>query len=202
MDLALSPQIVSMSWQDYIARNYDRAIIPWDRYRYSGTGVIEVGGEAIQNVEIADELRDRFKAEIKRLGLDWKTYQNSLSVEVEHSIKQERIPDVLVIDGATRSLMDRESRIITKDMPAPILIVEVVSPSSKVDDLEDKPFEDMGRGVGEYLSINWRNEIVMVWSRTEDGKTYNVVTYHVGEQVALQTFPELMITVDQLILKE
>ena len=61
MNIALSPQTIPLSWQDYIAKNFDRSTIPWERYRYSGSGVVEVAGESIQNVEIADALRDRIK---------------------------------------------------------------------------------------------------------------------------------------------
>ncbi|MEM9217860.1 MAG: Uma2 family endonuclease [Cyanobacteria bacterium P01_F01_bin.150] len=197
MNLAVSPQTIPIPWPDYLSGTYDRAPIPWPRYRYSGTGVVEVSGEAIRNVEIAQKLFLLVLAQ----AADYFIYMNSLGVEVERSQKEERIPDVLVITKETRQIMGDESRIVTLDMPAPILVVEVVSPSSVKADLEEKPFEMMERGVSEYVSIDWRNEIVQVWSRTEDGKTYNFVEYRSGERVVLQTFPTLIMTVDQLILK-
>ena len=94
----------------------------------------------------------------------------------------------MVITKETRQMMEDESRIVTLDMPEPILVVEVVSPSSKTEDLEVKPFEYMERSVGEYVSIDWRREIVQVWSCTEDGQNYNFVEYCSGEQVILKTF--------------
>ena len=199
MNITATPQIIPISWNDYLTRNFDRSIIPWEQYRYSGTGVIEVVGESIQTVEIADALRDRLKAEIKRLGTDWKTYQNSISIEVERSSKQERIPDILVIDGATRRLIGDESRMVTRDMPAPTLAVEVISPSSQKDDLKEKPFEYMERGVGEYVSIDWRAKVVTVWSRT-DGKSYNYCQYTKTQSVVLESFPDLGLTVNELIV--
>ncbi|MEM9219801.1 MAG: Uma2 family endonuclease [Cyanobacteria bacterium P01_F01_bin.150] len=201
MNIALSPQTVPIPWSDYLAGNYDRSLIPWARYRYSGTGVVEVSGEAVRNVEIADELRFRLRSELRRLGHHWKCYTDSISLEVELSDKEERIPDLMVITADTRQMMPDESRIVTLDMPAPILVVEVVSPSSVKDDLEIKPFEYMGRGVGEYVSIDWRKEIVQVWSCTEDGKNYNFSEYRSGEQVILKSFPTLVITVAEMILK-
>lgn len=197
MNIALSPQTIPMSWQDYVARNYDRALIPWPRYRYSGTGVVEVSGEAAQNVRIAQKL---LLSLLVQPG-DHAVYTNSISVEVERSQKEERIPDVLVIPAECDRALGKEGGIVTIDMPAPILVVEVVSPSSVKDDLEDKPFEMMGRGVGEYVSIDWRKEVVQVWSCTEDGKNYNFVEYRSGEKVVLRSFPDLTITVDALILK-
>ncbi|NEP46265.1 MAG: Uma2 family endonuclease, partial [Okeania sp. SIO2H7] len=98
-------------------------------------------------------------------------------------------------------LLDDAPGIVTLDMPAPILVVEVVSPSSIKADLEEKPFEMMERGVGEYVSIDWRKEVVQVWSRTEDGKTYNFSEYGSGERVVFNLFPALVMTVDEMILK-
>ena len=201
MNIAVSPQTIPIPWPDYLAGNYDRALIPWPRYRYSRTGVVEVSGEALRNVDIADDLRDVLRGEIRRLRHPWKCYTDSISLEVELSEKEERIPDVMVITQETHSLIGDESRIVTVEMPAPILVVEVISPSSLKEDLEIKPFEYMHRNVGEYISIDWRKEIVQVWSRTEDGKTYNFSEYRSGERVVLNSFPELLVSVDEMILK-
>ena len=202
MNIAVSPQIIPITWQDYLAGTYDRALIPWQRYRYSGTGVVEVSSEAFRNHRVAQALRDLLKAEIQQMGSGGEISVNNLGVEVERSQREERIPDLLVISDECYAMLDDESHVITLDMPAPILVVEVVSPSSVKDDLEDKPFEMMGHGVGEYVSIDWRKESVQVWSCTEDGKNYNFSEYHAGERVVLNSFPALMITVDEMILKQ
>lgn len=202
MNLALSPQTIPIAWSDYLARTYDPALIPWPRYRYSGTGVVKVPSEAIHNHRIAQSLRDILLEEINRLNVGGEIFVNAIGVEVERSQKEERIPDLMFISDECAKCLSKESHVITLDMPAPILVVEVVSPSSVKDDLEDKPFEMMDRGVGEYVSIDWREETVQVWSRTEDGKTYNFAQYHGGERVVLQSFSALELTVAQLILKE
>ena len=201
MNVALSPQTIPIAWQDYLAGNYDLALISWPRYRYSGTGVVEVSGEALRNVDIAMGLYRKCSSEVERLNHEWRCYVNSISLEVELSEKEERIPDVIVITNETHRMIGDESRIVTLAMPAPILVVEVVSPSSVKEDLEIKPFEYMHRGVGEYVLIDWRNEIVQVWSYTGDGKNYNFCEYRIGERVLLKTFPSLVLTVDEMILK-
>lgn len=198
MNITLSPQTIPIPWQDYLAGNYDHSLIPWQRYRYSGTGVVEVSSEAIRNTRIAKRL-ERLLEDIRT---DVVAYRNTVGVEVERSQKEERIPDVLVVSEECDCLLEDPKSTITFDMPAPILEVEVVSPSSVKDDLEDKPFEMMDRGVGEYVSIDWRKEMVQVWSRTEDGKNYSFSEYRVGEQVILNSFPTLVITVDEMILKK
>ena len=198
MNIALSPQTIPISWPDYLARNYDRTLIPWPRYRYSGTGVVEVVGEAAQNVRIAQKLLFCLLAQ----SGDHAVYTNSISVEVERSQKEERIPDVLVISEECDRLLGTEGSVITLDMPTPLLVVEVISPSSVKADLEEKPFEMMERSVGEYVSIDWRKEIVQVWSYTGDGKNYNFSEYRTGDRVVLKSFPALSITVDEMILKK
>ena len=205
MNVALSPQTIPIAWQNYLAGSYDRALIPWPRYRYSGTGVVEVSSEAAHNARIAK----RLSRLIEGGNLNVVAYTKSIGVEVERSQKEERIPDVLVISAecdtcftqASQRLLGREESVITLDMPAPLLVVEVVSPSSVKADLEDKPFEMMERGVGEYVSIDWRSEIVQVWSYTGDGKNYNFCEYRTGERVLLKTFPSLVLSVDEMILK-
>ena len=199
MNLAVSPQTqtISITWQDYLSGNYDRSLIPWPRYRYSGMGVVQVSPEWTRNIKIGKR--------IARLLEDTDSgvvaYTNSISVEVERSQKEERIPHVLVISKECDLLLDDAPGIVTLDMPAPILVIEVVSPSSVKADLEEKPFEMMGRGVDEYVSIDWRKETVQVWSCTEDGKNYNFSEYRTDDRVILNSFPTLAMTVDEMILK-
>ena len=128
MNIAVSPQTIPIAWQDYLARNYDRTLIPWPRYRYSGTGVVEVPTEAAINNEIALNVRDIIIGEVKQAK--GKVYINGIGVEVTRSEKEERIPDIVVVSKEGVELIDRETHVITLDMPAPILVVEVVSPSS------------------------------------------------------------------------
>ena len=75
MNIAVSPQTIPISWQDYLAGNYDRSQIPWPRYRYSGTGVVEVSGEVIKNVDIAK----RLSRLIENHNQDVIAYTNSIS---------------------------------------------------------------------------------------------------------------------------
>ena len=53
MNISLSLQTIPMSWQDYIAKNFDRSTIPWDKYRWIQGEIIPVGGEGKLNSLIA-----------------------------------------------------------------------------------------------------------------------------------------------------
>ena len=198
MNIALTPQTIPISWQDYLTGNYDRSLIPWQRYRYSGTGVVEVPSEVLRNGVIARRLARRLEPFVE--DPDEQILLNILGVEVERSEREERIPDLAVISEELANLIDFDtSSTLTLDMPAPLLVVEVVSPSSVKDDLETKPFEYMNRGIGEYMSIDWRKEVVQVWSYTGDGKNYNFSEYRTGERIILKTFPALVMTVNEII---
>ena len=194
MNVTAAPELIPIPWQDYLAGNYDRSAIPWNRYRYSGTGVVKVAPEAIRNARIAQRL---LLALLSQEG-DHAVYTNAVGVEVERSQKEERIPDVIVISAECDQMLEETQSTITLDMPNPILVVEVVSPSSKKEDTEDKPFEYMERGVGEYISIDWRKEVVAAWSHT-DGNTYNYNEFRPGEMVLLKSFPDLSLSVDEVI---
>ena len=159
--------------------------------------MVEVTSELTRNIRIGKRLSRLFED----IDSGVVAYTNSISVEVERSQKEERIPDVLVVSEECDRLLDDAPGIVTLGMPAPILVVEVVSPSSVKADLEEKPFEMMERSVEEYVSIDWRKEVVQVWSYTGDGKNYNFCEYHSGERVLLKTFPSLVLTVDEMILK-
>ena len=161
-------------------------------------GVVEVSPEWTRNIKIGKRLAQV----LEDAGSGVVAYTNNINVEVERSQKEERIPDVLVVSEECDRLLDDAPGIVTLEMPAPILVIEVVSPSSVKADLEEKTFEMMERRVGEYVSIDWRKEIIQVWSRTEDGKTYNFCEYRTGDRVRLTSFPALTITVDEMILKK
>ena len=67
-----------MTWQDYLAGNYDRSVIPWPRCRYSGTGVIEVPSELTRNIRIGKKLARLFEDTDSGVV----AYTNNISVEV------------------------------------------------------------------------------------------------------------------------
>lgn len=83
MNIALSSQTIPIAWQDYLARNFDLALIPWQRYRYSGTGGVEVAIEANTNNLIALELAFLLRGEMKRLDDGGKVYTSGgVGIEV------------------------------------------------------------------------------------------------------------------------
>lgn len=198
MNVSLSQQTIPMSWQDYIAKNFDRSTIPWDKYRWIQGEIIPVGGEGKLNSLIAMVLGRILDRYIEDHDLEWTVFVNHLEVEVDLSEHQTRIPDLMVVSNSVLDEMGNEESVITKAMPPPILVIEIVSPSSVKDDYQTKELEYIDRGIQEYVSIDWKKEQIIVRSLT-DGKSYNYVSYKPGDRFSLTTFPQLPLNVDQVL---
>lgn len=197
MTVALTqPTTIPIPWPDYVAGNFDTAAIPWERYRYSGTGVVKVAPEAPYNGIIAKRLERKLEALVD--DPDRQIFRNIMGVEVPFSDHEERIPDLVVIDPATVERLNlKKSCVITLDMPSPLLIVEVVSPSSTKEDIEVKAMEYVGIDVTDYLAIHWQNNIIYGWSRHLN--SYRLTEYAQGDRLQLVSFPQLIVTVDELL---
>ncbi len=92
---------------------------------------------------IAEFLNDQFRDQIKRRELSWTSKQMIVGVRSPRgrSWDTSRSPDVTVLTVAQwESMSDREA-VINLNEPPPILIVEVVSPSTKADDYRSKRAE-------------------------------------------------------------
>lgn len=198
MNVSLSPQTIPMSWQDYIAKNFDRSTIPWDKYRWIQGEIIPVGGEGKLNSLIAMVLGRILDRYIEDHDLEWTVFVNHLEVEVDLSKRQTRIPDLMVVSNSVLDEMGNEESVITKAMTPPILVIEIVSPSSVKDDYQAKELEYLDRGIQEYVSIDWKKEQIIVRSLT-DGKSYNYASYKPGDRFSLNTFPQLPLNVDQVL---
>lgn len=186
---------IAVDWKSYLANNYDHSAVP-ERYRWVEGEIIAVGGETTRNALIAMKLGRIFDAAIG--DRPWTTFINHMEVEVNYSKHQTRIPDVMIVSSNTLDLLGDEDRIITLDMPPPVLMVEIVSPSSIKTDIEEKELEYLDREIGEYISIDWRSQSVVVRTR-KDGKSYTYNQYGPGERVVLESFPTMVITVDEMI---
>lgn len=200
MNISLSPPTtIALSWQDYIAGQFDRALIPWKRCRYSGFGVVEMPKEAPKNGVIAKRLGRLLEPFVN--DPECQIFTDIIGIEIpkyaqgEH---EERIPDLVVVDDELSALIDMETNCtITLDMPPPLLVVEVVSPSSIKDDIKQKSIEYKSRNVTDYLAIDWRNRVVHHWNRL--GDDWYSTEYRDDDRIRLISFPMLNVTVSQLV---
>lgn len=144
--------------------------------------------------EIADAICDQFKAENKRLGLKLAAKTMLIGVQSPLGIRWDtaRIPDVVVLPiDQWRSLQGREA-VIQLNEPAPLLVVEVVSESTKTIDYKAKRTEYRLLGIAEYWIID--PLLLKVSICILDDQAYQVTEYQGQQVIQSRRFAELHLT--------
>jgi Uma2 family endonuclease len=120
-------------------------------------------------------------------------------VEVSGRRARCRVPDLLVHTEASLAALAGATRAtITRDMPPPALVVEVVSPgaNNRSRDYRHKHTEYAARGIAEYWIIDPEERQVTV-CQWVDGQ-YEDVIVKGAEPLPSVVIPALALTVDQL----
>jgi Uma2 family endonuclease len=169
------------------------------RYELVNGELVEMPSESPLNILIATALLLHFAQTgipVYRLGIKHQIAVRSSSVTA-------REPDLIVHseESAIAILRERQS-LITFDMPAPALVIEVVSPgepgTKNYDrDYVEKPKEYAERGIPEFWQIDPERAVVRVLT-LKDG-SYQAKEFREGDRIASPTFPELKLTVEQIL---
>jgi Uma2 family endonuclease len=135
----------------------------------------------------------QFDAEIQRLGLNWITIPSNVGVRTGET--KSRIPDLVILSEIQRESIRTMSSAVL-EVP-PILAVEIVSPGNSQDDYRYKRSEYAVREIPEYWIVDPIQSKVSVLLLVEG---FYEVTEFTGDQVIIsQTFPELTLTVEQIL---
>ena len=153
--------------------------------------------------KIAKFLERQFDDEIARLGLGWEAVRGDVGQRTEDATA--RLPDVLVAQQQDLEALGSGSAVL--EVPA-LLVVEIVSESSKVDDYLYKLAEYRNQRVPEYWVVDYlglgatRYIGVEKWPTLSIyqliGDDYQVRLFRGRDQVASLTFPELALTAEQI----
>ena len=151
---------------------------------------------------IIRRLAKRFEAQAEQQGTNWIAIQGLVGIEtdVPGENDQVRIPDVTVMSEAQWNVMEDRpgSATIFRHEPAPIVVVEVLSPSTKSTDLTDKRTEYATREISEYWVINPKTGAIKVL-QLKDGIYIEVGVFKGEEPIVSPTFPELKLTAGQVL---
>jgi Uma2 family endonuclease len=157
MTATVKPKI---TFAEYLA--YDDGIDT--RYELVDGELLAMSLGSGEHGEIADGICDRFKAENKRLGLNLAAKTMLIGVQSPRGNRWEtsRIPDVVVIPLAQwrwqslskGELLQNREAVILLNEPAPLLVVEVVSESTKAADYNAKRLEYRLLGIAEYWIVD------------------------------------------------
>lgn len=152
-----------------------------------------------QHGEIADFINTCFRNEIKRLGQDWVSKQMVIGIQSPRGDRWDtvRIPDVVVLPlPQWKELQNREA-VIPLNEPPPLLVVEVVSESTKGADYRAKRAEYSVLDIPEYWIVDPLSAKVTVLILTEGW--YDATEFTSSGVVQSPTFPELELTVEALL---
>ncbi|OUC15334.1 MAG: hypothetical protein B0A82_07585 [Alkalinema sp. CACIAM 70d] len=165
-----------------------------------------VDGELVQmplgtgkHSDISDFLTDEFRDEINRTELAWIAKAMKIGLQSPRGSRWEtsRIPDVVVLPlEQWESMADREG-FIPLNEPQPILVVEVVSPSTVAIDYRAKHSEYAVLDIPEYWIADPIERKVTVCTLKDGAYSDQVFT---GTQVITsKTFPGLNLTTEQVL---
>jgi Uma2 family endonuclease len=149
--------------------------------------------------DISEFLNDRFKAEIKRLGLDWVAKDMKIAIQSPRGTRWEtaRIPDVVVLPLEQWNGLKKRESLIPLNEPPPLLVVEVVSPSTVTVDYRAKHSEYAVLDIPEYWIVDPIDLKVTVCI-LKDG-AYNNVIFIGDLTIVSPTFPELGLTAIEVL---
>lgn len=178
------------------------------RYELERGELIPVAQARGGHGEIMHFLERGFTTEIERLGLNLVARQAAIGIRVPQIGRRDtsRVPDVTVLPlEQWKSLRNREA-VIELDEDPPLLVVEVVSAGTESRDHRAKRAEYNIVGIPVYLLVDFLDfdqngkavdKRVTVLTLVEG--FYDEAVYRGEQIIEIPTFPELKLTVNQVI---
>ncbi len=166
------------------------------RCEYVDGGLVELMPEGEENDWIADYLFHLLL--LANITKPWLIRPGRCEVEVSGKPRT-RYPDLVILDEVHPELTKRRLT-ITCEMPAPRLVVEVVSPGKKnrKRDTVDKLEQYAGRGIPEFWLIDPENQCITVLNLV-DSRYVEYDVFQGDAQINSPGFGLLPLTADQIL---
>ena len=144
--------------------------------------------------ETIDRTYQVINAEINRTAQPWIVRQGQIGVRCPRGIGLDtvRIPDVVVMQRDDWQALQEREAVIDFDLSAPLLVIEVISPSTKNIDYRAKRTEYAARDIPEYWIVDPLEAKVSVLINSDGW--YDVTEFFDDELIISPTFPELQLT--------
>ena len=151
-----------------------------------------------RHVQIQKFLSQVFEAEIARQQLPWTTIQGGLGIQSPRGNRWDsvRIPDGVVLPLEQWQEMGSREALIRLEEP-PLLVVEVVSESSRAADYRAKQAEYCVLGIGEYWVVDPLEEKVSLLLLHEGW--YDVLELQGSERVPSKVFAGLELQAGEIL---
>ena len=153
----------------------------------------------VKHSKIIRFLDRHFDQEIQRSHPEWIVLATLMAVQSPRGRRWDtsRIPDLLVLPVAQYDLMS-DGAIITLDQKSPIVVVEVVSPSTKTEDYRSKWIEYCALDITEYWIVDPIDNCVTVCV-LEEG-SYTNYRYVDEDTIVSTIFPAIKLTAAQVLI--
>ena len=185
-----------LTFEEYL--NYDDGTDT--RYELVNGELVAMSQPEGLHEDIAERLYLAFKAEIERLSLPWVSKQGKVGIRSPRAGRWDtsRLPDVTVLlQEQWANVRYREAVIELNEAP-PLLVVEIISESTKTVDYRAKRVEYNVLDIPEYVIVDPTESKVTVFNLID--QLYESSEFYGSEQVQLQTFQQLRLSVEQLLL--
>jgi Uma2 family endonuclease len=152
-----------------------------------------------RHVQIQKFLSWVFEAEIARQKLPWTVIQGGLGIQSPRGNRWAtvRIPDVVVLPLEQWQEMGSREALIRLEEPPPLLVVEVVSESSRAADYRAKRAEYCVLGIGEYWIVDPLEEKVSLLLLHEGW--YDVLELQGSERLPSKVFVGLELQAGEIL---
>lgn len=147
-------------------------------------------------------LTEQIKVAIAELGRPDMAMSGSVGVQSPRGgrLETSRIPDITVIPAVQmESMIDREA-VIGLDESPPLLVVEVVSPSTKGEDYRAKQWEYCFLDIPEYWIVDPLEHQVTVCTLAT--REYKLIEFQGEETIQSPTFPNFKLTAAQVLSRK
>lgn len=155
-----------------------------------------------QHGTIIKFIEKSLETEISNLSRNWVVLPGLIGVRSPKGGRWDtcRIPDIVVIPAEQwRGLQTREAVIELNEAP-PLLVVEVVSESTKTVDYRTKRAEYSVLDIPEYWIVDPLLMKVTIFTLAEGW--YEPVEFQVGDRIQSPTFPSLNLSVEQILRQD
>ncbi|MEX0271954.1 Uma2 family endonuclease [Leptolyngbyaceae cyanobacterium UHCC 1019] len=192
MNLATRQRMTLEEYLDYD----DRTDI---RYELVDGVLVEMGAESTLNTQIAMFLLLHFAG----LGVPAYRLANKHKIAVTSRQATAREPDLIVHSEESAAAISGQSQaLLSVDMPAPTLVVEVVSPGEAGTDNYDRDYiekraEYAARSIPEYGIADPARAVVLVL--TLNGQSYQEQKFIGDRQITSSAFSSLTLTAAQIL---
>lgn len=191
MTQTAAPKPKILTFEEYLA--YDDGTDT--RYELVDGELVEMPPESPENCDLAKLL---FVELLKHVPITLLSYKD-MEIEVSGRRAKVRLPDLMVLSEECRIALQGKTRnTITRDMPPPVLVVEIVSPGSTnhARDYRYKRTEYAARGIAEYWIIDPEENKITV-CKWVDGQ-YEDVVVKGSHRIESDAIPTFELTAEQI----